>query len=367
MAHSKDAQTMWNHFPLRLAAAVHLAVWMLACTIAAASAANDPIDSAADTPADVTALKDGTKYDLRYKLATGDVLRYSVAHRAAIRSTIDETTQEAQTKTDSVKLWKITDVLPNGDVEIMNVVEQVHMVNQLPDRAQTEYDSQRDKTPPPGYEDAARAIGVPLSVVRITPRGEIVSHVVKHQQSAAEPDAQMAVRFPDQPVAVGATWDEPFDVTVQLEGGATKSIQTRRHYELTNVSGGIATIAVAYQILSPIDAAIESQLVQRLMKGTVLFDIERGRIESQQYEIDKRILGFAGPTSSMHYVMRMEEKLAAAEKFVPTPQQAARQLPAPIQTPTASPAPPPRRTTASPRRPPSRSANRFNPKGRYVR
>jgi hypothetical protein len=26
-------------------------------------------------------------------------------------------------------------------------------------------------------------------------------------------------------------------------------------------------------------------------------------------EVDKRILGFAGPTSSMHYIMRMDEKL----------------------------------------------------------
>ncbi len=101
------------------------------------------------------------------------MLRYDVTHRASIRSTIDKTTQAAQTKTDSVKLWKVTDVLPNGEIEFMNVVERVHMVNQLPDRDPTEYDSERDKTPPPGFEDAARAVGVPLSVVRITPRGEV--------------------------------------------------------------------------------------------------------------------------------------------------------------------------------------------------
>ena len=83
---------------------------------------------------------DATTYDLRYKLATGDVLRYDAMHRASIRSTIDQTTQAAQTKTDSVKLWKITDVLPNGDIEVMNVVERVHMVNQLPDHDPTEYD-----------------------------------------------------------------------------------------------------------------------------------------------------------------------------------------------------------------------------------
>ena len=73
-------------------------------------------------------------------------------------------------------------MLPNGEIEFMNVVERVHMVNQLPDRAPVEYDSERDKTPPPGFEDAAQAIGVPLSVVRMTPHGKVVSRDVKHQQ-----------------------------------------------------------------------------------------------------------------------------------------------------------------------------------------
>ena len=48
------------------------------------------------------------------------------------------------------------------------------------------------------------------------------------------------------------------------------------------------------------------------MKGTVRFDVDKGRILSQEYEVDKRVLGFAGPTSSMHYVMQMEEELADA-------------------------------------------------------
>ena len=87
-----------------------------------------------------------TTYDLRYKAALGDIFRYEVVHRASIRSTIDEVTQAAQTRTDSVRSWKINDVLPNGDIEFLIVVERVHMVNQLPGKDPTEYDSQRDKT-----------------------------------------------------------------------------------------------------------------------------------------------------------------------------------------------------------------------------
>jgi hypothetical protein len=295
----------------------------------ASIAADDAPDShatASSQPAD------GKKYDLKYKLATGDVLRYTVTHHAAIRSTIDQSTQAAETKTDSVKAWKVTDVLPNHQIEFMNVVEQVHMVNQLPDRAPTEYDSAKDKTPPPGYEDAAKAIGVPLSVVRMTPRGEVVSHKIKYQQGTAEEDTQITVRLPDAPVAIGVTWDEPFDINVQLQSGTSKSLQTRRHYKLTDVTGGIASIEVSYQVLSPIDAEIESKLVQRLMKGTVRFDIAKGRILSQEYDVDKRVLGFAGETSSMHYIMQMKEELADS--------------------------PPPKAT--NPRKPPQRSASRSN-------
>jgi hypothetical protein len=232
----------------------------------------------------------------------------------------------------------------------MNVVERVHMLNRLPDRAPSEYDSQKDKTPPPGYEDTARAIGIPLSVVRMTPRGKVVSHHIKHRQPAADKDAQITIRLPDEPVAIGATWDEPFDVTVQVESGGTKSIQTRRHYELKSVASGIATIEVTYQVLSPIDSQIESQLVQRLMKGIVRFDVEKGRIDSQLFEVDKRVLGFAGPTSSMHYVMRMEEKLTE-EKVAAKPRQF--NSPPKVEKKTSV----ARRPTTS-RRPPSRTATR---------
>ncbi len=336
--------------------------------------------------ADSAAAVDNTKYDLRYKLSTGTVLRYSIDHRAAIRSTIDETTQEAQTKTQSVKAWKVIDVLPQGEIEFMNVVESVHMVNRLPDRAPVEYNSKTDKVPPPGYEDAARAVGIPLSVVRMTPRGKIISHNVKHRQPAADKDAQLVIRLPDEPVAVGATWDEPFDVTAEVDSGGTKAIQTRRHYELTSVASGIATIEVNYQVLSPIDSKIEAQLVQKLMKGKVRFDIKQGRIESQLFDVDKRVLGFAGPTSSMHYLMRMEEhftdaKLAAAatlkqSSVLKQPLSATKRdaAPRPSATPRVASQPqvekqPPSerksvatapRNMAPTRRPAARSANRNN-------
>jgi len=282
------------------------------------SAEGEPAVVPTDEAAESTAQKsDGKQYELKYKLKRGDVLRYDVTHRASVRSTIEQDTQAAQTRTDSVKAWKITDVLKNGDIEFINIVEKVHMVNQLPEKDPTEYDSERDKTPPPGFEDAAKAIGVPLSVVRMSPQGKILRRDLKVPNGNTEEDAPVALRLPEKSVAIGDTWDDPFDIVVAIDKGS-KSIQTRRHHELADVSNGVATIKVTYQVLSPIDSAIESQLVQRLMDGEVKFDIEAGRVIGQQMEVDRRILGFAGPTSSMQYIMKMEEKLLPKEAKITT-------------------------------------------------
>lgn len=260
------------------------------------------------------AAEDGQKYTLAYKFQPGEQIRYSIDHRASIRSTIEGTTQNAITKSDSVKLWKVIDVTPGEEIELLHMVERVKMSNRLPDRAEMIYDSTQDDTPPAGFEDAAAAVGVPLSVVRITPHGEIIEREVKHKQPAADSEAPITLLLPEKPVAVGDTWNEPRTVQVRTQDGATRDIKTRRHYKLAKVSEGVANIDVSYQVLSPVDPSIEAQLVQRLMKGTAKFDLEQGRILSQRMDVDERVLGFAGPSSSMHYVMRMEEEQMKGEK-----------------------------------------------------
>jgi hypothetical protein len=261
------------------------------------------------TPEPAPASNDDTTYELTYKLKLGDVLRFKVDHRASVRSTIEGTTQTVLTHTESVKAWKVTDVLPSGQIEFVNLVEQVKMRNKLADRAEMIYDSKVDKEPPAGWEDVAASVGQPLSVIHMSPRGEVIAREVKYQQPAADSEAPIALLLPGKPVKVGDTWEEPRTASAKLQDGATRDLKARRLYKLLEVTDGIAHIEVTYQVLSPMDPVIESQLVQRMMKGIARFDIARGRPVGQSFEIDRRVLGFAGPTSTMHYLMKMEEKL----------------------------------------------------------
>ncbi|QEG35020.1 hypothetical protein [Bythopirellula goksoeyrii] len=256
----------------------------------------------------------GETYTLAYKFELGEVLRYRVDHTADIRSTMEGTTQQAETKSESIKAWKVTDVLPNGEMEFVHLVEVVRMSNRVPNRALVEFDSERDTSPPAGFEQVARAVGVPLSVVRISPTGDIISREEKHPQPPVTDDMPITLRLPEEPVAIGEQWDESYDVPAETKSGASIQVRTRRVCTLESVKHGIATITVEYQILTPVNAFVESNLIERLTKGTVRFDIEKGRIVSQEHEVDRRILGFAGDSSVMHHVSRMEERLLKADE-----------------------------------------------------
>jgi hypothetical protein len=255
----------------------------------------------------------GEKYLLRYKFAMGEVLRYDVNHATKTRNNMEGHTQEVETQSESVKSWKVTDVLPNGEMEFIHVVEWVKMSNDSPDTKANVYDSREQAAVPRGWEQVARAVGVPLSIVRISADGKVTFREQKHPQPKTQEDMPITLGLPEGEIAVGEKWSHPYDVAVQRKSGANLQIQTRRVCQLREVKNGVAVIDVEYQILTPVDPYIRAQLVERLTDGSVRFDIAKGRIIAQEHNVDKRILGFAGKASSMHFVSRLQERLLPSE------------------------------------------------------
>ena len=253
--------------------------------------------------------KSQKKFELQYKFQLGEVLRYRVKHSSHNRSTIEGTTQEVESQSESVKAWKVTDVLPNGEIEFVHLVEQVKMSNRVPNRALRKFDSEKDKTPPPGFEEVAGSVGVPLSLIRMTSSGKIVHREEKHPQPPVGEDMPITISLPAEPVAIGEKWDATYQVPAERENGTKLKVRTRRVFTLESVKTGVATINVEYQILTPVSPFIKSQFVDRPAKGKVRFDIKKGRVLSQRFEADRRLIGFSGETSSMHDVSTLEERL----------------------------------------------------------
>jgi hypothetical protein len=195
-----------------------------------------------------------------------------------------------------------------------NLVESVDLRNQMSGRQEVRYNSETDAAAPLGYEDVAKSIGKVLSVVTISPTGEVLKREDKTKRAVADQSGGMLVPLlPKEPIAIGQVWSAPADVNVATDGGGVQPIKTRQQYELERVENGVAAIAVETQILTPTnDPKIRVQLIQRLSKGHIRFDLKSGRILGQQTDLDERVLGFSGAESSMHYVARFTEELLPA-------------------------------------------------------
>jgi len=264
------------------------------------------------------------KYALRYQFHRGETIRWEVEHRSMVRASVSGTTQTTETQSNSMKAWRVRDVRPDGTVVFEHRVEWVDMRQKLSSSEEVRYDSRNGAKPPPGFEDVARWVGVPLTTVTMDAHGKILDrkrHEAEHPEKgrnpnagnvAAQKDGWMTIPLPAEPAPVGYTWSFPQDIDVPMRDGTIKKIKAIQQFTLEEVRSGVATIRVSIDILTPItDPEIESQLVQRESAGRVRFDMNEGRILSQQMDTDKHVVGFRGDASSIHYVNRFLERLVS--------------------------------------------------------
>ena len=256
---------------------------------------------------------DAEKHVLRYKFEAGETIRWDVRHQVKILTTVAGTTQNAATDSRSVKKWEVSEVTPEGQFKFVHSVESVVMTHRLTGREEQTYDSLNDKTPPPGFEDAAQNVGVPLATITMDARGE----VIKRDDNRPRPggyEGPITMPLPEEAVYPGYEWKIPHLISIPLRDRTIKKIKTQQRFNVESIENGVATIRVETLILTPVnDPVIEAQLVQRETRGVVKFDIEQGRVIEQSSEMEKRVIGHIGETSAMHYTMQFEENLRNGE------------------------------------------------------
>lgn len=254
-------------------------------------------------------------YLLRYKLAANEEIRWKVVHLGTTETTIRGNTQTSKSRSASTKVWRVTGVDEHGNMTIVHSVAKVDMWQQLTDRPLVRYNSETDKKVPREYQQVAKTIGIPLTTVTISPKGDILDR----ESERKSPDlgvGAIVMLLPEKPVKIGATWYEPSELRTRLQDGRVKRVKIRKLYSLEKVKTGVATIHVKTEVLTPVnDARIKAQLVQQLTAGTIKFDIESGRILSKQVDWDETVVGFNGADSLMKYLARFTEELLPASEY----------------------------------------------------
>jgi hypothetical protein len=247
---------------------------------------------------------------LAYRFAPRERIDMDVAHRALTETTIGATSQSTETATDSRKTWTVVAVDDAGRATIEHSVDDVTMTSRTSDRGEVRWSSRGDEPPPPGYEQVKASLGIPLSRLVIDRSGRVLERRELRPSPPSATGDLVVVPLPEGPVDVGAEWTVPREVVVEAPGGLRKAVRTRLRYRLDAVRDGVATILVDTTVLTPVDEPkLESRLLERIWNGTIEFDVERGRVLRRTTGIDRRVVGFEGPESSVRYKAQLDERL----------------------------------------------------------
>ena len=250
---------------------------------------------------------EGEKHTLVYKFTPGEEVRTRVVQQSTVDTKIKGQVSIARSRSISTKVWKIVAVDAKGNITLENSVADVDMWQNVTGKPEIKYNSLTDKSPPLGYQYVADSIGKPLATLTITPAGKLMERKGDQQQHNTGL-GDLAIPLPEGPVKEGDTWETPEDIRLKIDD-VNMVIKVRQFYRLVLVQTGVATISVETQVLTPVrDPKVLSQLVQRMQKGTIKFDIDAGRLLSRQMDLDQSILGFNGPESHMNYLSRTTEE-----------------------------------------------------------
>lgn len=264
-------------------------------------------------------------YLLQYRFAPGEVYRTKVVHLVAVETTIQGVTETAKTRSVSTKAWRVADNTSDERLTFTYVIENVSMWHQVSGRQEVRYDSSKDKEPPAEYQHVAQTVGEPMATITIAPSGQIIGR--ENARPQFNPGiGELTIPLPTEAVPLGHSWSTEGELPLRARpNDPITRVKVRQLYTLENVQTGVATITLQSQVITPVsDPAIQSQLVQRIKKGHIKFDLDAGRVLSQQMDTDEIVIGFNGPESNMKYLSRLTEESIREEAVASKPADAAK-------------------------------------------
>ncbi|MEQ8787372.1 MAG: hypothetical protein RIC55_13785 [Pirellulaceae bacterium] len=298
----------------------------------ASSALGDDAENISSRLSSATRSAANETFRLQYRFQPGETLRWKVVHLATTETTIQGNTQTSQSRSTSTKVWKVTEVTPEGNFTFVHMVSDADMWKKVSGRPEERYNSKSDETPPIDYEQAAQTIGKPLASFTVDPSGAVLKRKDLHAH-AKMAHGQVMLPLPEGQVKPGHTWYAPDEVVVRLPDRRLEKIKTRQRYVLEEVESGVATISIATQVLTPVnDPKVRSQLLQQITEGEAKFDITSGRLLSKRLEWDETVIGFNGPESILKFLARGTEQLLTDETAVRVVPDDEETLVAPLRT-----------------------------------
>jgi hypothetical protein len=259
------------------------------------------------------------KYSLRYQFEKDGALHYTVGNESTIDVQVGAESEKVSHSSESGRMLRTVLINPDGSTVLEVLIEYVNL-----SAADMNWDSRSGEPPPPQFTGIDKTIGTPLMAITVAPSGTVIA--AESNGKAADKSQLEAAQFdlfpilPSDPVAVGASWTEPFKVDVLTASQLPKSISLQRTYTLRSVDNGVAEIDVKTAVITPIEDPLEEgQLIQRTPSGTLRLNIAEGRMLERIMKLDNKVVGFQGAQSAMRVTGTRQESLESSEKSAVRP------------------------------------------------
>jgi len=264
-----------------------------------------------------SAFADEPRHTLRYRFTAGESVYFSSHNETARRFIQNVREIETNDSVDALKHYQVLSVTPDGGAILELTIDRTRM---SVDNGTSLfiYDSMKDKDPPAAFQVIHGTVGRPWLRVTVNALGETTNYQtpagLKVPESADYVSRVLPV-LPEQPVAIGETWKEPFTVDapngdVEIEPGKplTRPINMQRVYKLASVENGIATLDLRTEVLTAKRSPKEEVfIIQRKFTGTISIDMANGRLVGRHLEIDGSVVGYDGPMSAMSVKMAQKD------------------------------------------------------------
>ena len=257
-------------------------------------------------------------YLLRYGFRVNQRVYYRVQSSTVIKMTKGSAKSEARNESTTEKHFEVTAVDDKGNAILEPMIDAVKMSAQFDGGRKRTYDSKSKDPPHRNFVGVAKTIGKRLVRLKVAPNGRLIQAfpLLKQPVQAAvtkragpkvaanDPSKNFLVVFPEKPIRVGESWTDA-NLKVQLLVDTSlrlwQPFVILRRYRLTSVKNGLATLELSMATKKRVkDPQQQVQLVQRLLSGTIVFDVKRGLIVSRKMTGDNKVFGAFGQQSLLH-------------------------------------------------------------------
>lgn len=263
-------------------------------------------------------------YRLQYSLKPDSEWVWDCEQSTSTSTRMAGHSEKSTSRTRWSTRWQVEAVNEAGQYAFSSGVQDFSLWQQIDDRPPVTFSSSDDPARVPDeFVTIADSLRPAPSRFVVAPNGRVVT-----RDSATDKQligfGEITIPFPDEAIPVGFRWFVSRPLMGKDENQVPVRVASRVSYELSRVVGQRAYLSFRTEILTPgLSAAVQSQILQHLARGYIIFDMSQGIVVYRETEWNEKVQSFAGPDSYLMYVARSTQRLRTGDLPAARPAEAA--------------------------------------------